>query len=160
MRVMTTSLLCEARLQLQAYADRGVFRGLSEGSARRGKQVFTFTWLLDRPMNLVVDERRQSLEFKDILPGVAARSREYVQLRRFLRSRHSPDLPEHRRVDPSKAKIACSGRGGAMSIMLELESNEQAYGVNRIVNLAHELFVHLRDSWPEYLMENFDVSQD
>ena len=28
------------------------------------------------------------------------------------------------------------------------------------VNLAHELFVHLRATHPEYLVENFDVPQE
>ncbi len=159
MQVMTVSLLDEARQQLQAYADRGVFRGLSE-AVSPGKPAFTFTWLLDRPMNLIVDERRQTLQFKDILPGIATGSEESKRLRQFLRSRQSGELREHRRVDPAKAKITCASRGGSMSITLKLAGDDYAYGVNRIVNLAHELFVHLRDAWPEYLMENFDVPQE
>jgi hypothetical protein len=159
MPVIIVSLLDEARHQLQAYADRGVFRGLSEKYAR-GKTLFTFTWLLDRPMHLVVDPLRRALEFKDVLPGIPAGSEESKRLRDFLRSRQSRDLPEHRRVDPAKAKITGSNRRGAMSITLKLEGDDYDYGVNRIINLVHELFVHLRDAWPEYLMENFDVPQE
>ena len=34
------------------------------------------------------------------------------------------------------------------------------FGLLRIVNLAHELFLHLGERRPEYLMENFDVPQE
>jgi hypothetical protein len=66
-------------------------------------------------------------------------------------------LPEHRRIDRRRAEISCANRGGFVSISLKVKRNEYAYGVNRIVNLAHELFLHLKDAHPEYLAENFDV---
>jgi hypothetical protein len=43
---------------------------------------------------------------------------------------------------------------------VEVKDDQYAYGVNRIVNLVHELFVHLRDAWPDYLVEHFDAAQE
>jgi hypothetical protein len=47
-----------------------------------------------------------------------------------------------------------------VSISLKVKKNQYAYAVNRIVNLVHELFVHLRNAHPDYLVEYFDVPQE
>lgn len=144
------------RDSLQAYADRGVFRGFSESKAGQ----FEFTWLLQRQMHLVVDPTKGVLRFKHILPGVPAKSPLYAELKSFVDYRHDRELPEHRRIDPKRAEVSCSYRGGVVSISLKVKNNQYAYGVNRIVNLVHEIFVHLRELHPEYLVENFDVPQE
>ncbi|HEX8186367.1 MAG TPA: hypothetical protein VF747_16500, partial [Blastocatellia bacterium] len=59
-----------------------------------------------------------------------------------------------------RAEVSCYNRGGIVSISLKVKNNQYAYGVNRIVNLVHELFLHLRDMHPDYLAENFDVPQE
>jgi hypothetical protein len=141
------------RESLQAYADRGVFRGFSE--VKKGH--FKFMWGINRQMELSVDESKHELRFKKLLPGVAASSPLYAELKSFINHRHDRELPEHRRIDRRRAEISCANRGGFVSISLKVKSNEYAYGVNRIVNLAHELFLHLKDAHPEYLAEYFDV---
>ncbi len=145
---------------LQVYADRGVFRGFSQRKTGPGLPAFEFVWLIRHPMLLSVDSAKRVLRFKRLLPGVAASSTMYAELKRFIRERHDRDLPEHRRVDPARAEVSCSNRGGLVSISLAFKGNQYAYGVNRIVNLVHELFVHLRDAYPEYLMEYFDVPRE
>lgn len=144
------------RDSLQAYADRGVFRGFSESKAGQ----FEFTWLLQRQMNLVLDPVKGVLRFKQLLPGVPAKSPLYAELKSFVDYRHDRELPEHRRIDRKRAEVSCSNRGGVVSISLKVKKNQYAYGVNRLVNLVHELFVHLRELHPEYLVENFDVPQE
>ena len=153
---MAKGSLNVVRESLQGYADRGVFRGFSE--SRSGH--FHFVWVLQHPMELIVDTTKHVLRFKQLLPGVAANSALYAELKRFLQERHNRDLPEHRRVDLRRAEVSCATRGGAVSISLKVKNNHYAYGVNKIVNLIHELFVHLRDKHPDYLMENFDVPQE
>jgi hypothetical protein len=153
---MAKGSLNVVRESLQGYADKGVFRGFSE--SRSGH--FHFVWVLGHPMELVVDTAKQVLRFKQLLPGVAANSALYAELKTFLQERHNRDLPEHRRVDRRRAEVSCSSRGGAVTISLKVKNNQYAYGVNKIVNLVHELFVHLRDKYPDYLVENFDVPQE
>ena len=144
------------REALQTYADRGVFRGFSE--SRPGQ--FKFTWHLQHPMELSVDTAEHVLRFKRLLPGVPARSALYGELKSFIEQRMGSDLPEHRRIDRRRAAVTCSSRNGFLSISLQVKNRQYAYGVNRLVNLVHELFVHLRESHPEYLVENFDVPQE
>jgi hypothetical protein len=153
---MAKGSLNVVRESLQAYADRGVFRGFSE--SRSGH--FHFVWVLNHQMELIVDTAKGVLRFRQILPGVAANSAFYAELKDYLQERHNRELPEHRRVDRRRAEVSCATRNGWVTISLKVKNNQYAYGVNKIVNLIHELFVHLRDKHPDYLVENFDVPQE
>ena len=153
---MAKGSLDVVRAALQAYADRGVFRGFSE--IKNGH--FKFVWLLHHQMELSVDTTKGALRFKQLLPKVSAKSDLYADLKSFIQERHDHELPEHRRIDRKRAEASCTNRGGFVSISLKVKNNQYAYGVNRIVNLAHELFLHLRERHPDYLVENFDVPQE
>ena len=144
------------RASLQSYADRGVFRGFSESKPGQ----FKFVWLLQHPMELHLDAAKQELRFKQLLPGLPARSALYVELKQFIAERHDRALPEHRRVDRRRAEATCTNRSGLVSLTLTVKKNQFEYGVNRLVNLVHELFLHLREHHPEYLVENFNVPQE
>jgi hypothetical protein len=155
-RRMTNKPLSVVRENLQAYADRGVFRGFSE--IKNG--YFQFIWVVNHRMELSVDTAKHELRFKRLLHNVPAKSPLYAELKSFIERRHDEELPEHRRIDRKRAEVSCANRGGFVSVALRVKKNQYAYGVNRIVNLAHELFLHLRERRPEYLMENFDVPQE
>ncbi len=157
---MANRSLNVVREGLQAYADRGVFRGFSEARATRGEHSFTFEWLSRRPLRFTVDTENGVLKFKNLLPGVPSNSQLYSELRRFVNERHDGALPEHRRIDRRRAEVTCSNRGGSVSIALTVKRNQYAYGVNKIVNLAHEIFVYLKDHYADYLWESFDAPQE
>ena len=148
------------RERLQAYADRGVFRGFAERPGRGGRRRFTFLWLSPSPFTLTYDPATGALTFRDLLPNVPARSPLAVALRRFVRERASEALPEHRRVDPARAYVGCSIRRGALTVEVVARPGHHGYGVNRAVNLVHEIFVHLQIRFPEYMWENFDAPQE
>ena len=156
----TCDSLSMVRLKLRSYADRGVFRGFCEHKTSAGLPAFRFLWLVDRPMELTVDTSRNVLRFQQLLPDVPARSEMYTQLKCFIAERHNDDLPEHRRVDPARATASCSNRSGRVSLTLAVKADQYEYAAGRIVNLVHELFVYLRDSHPEYLMESFDAPRE
>ena len=103
--------LAEVRARLQEYAERGVFRGLAERPARRGRHEFTFRWLAPSPFTLSYDSASGTLAFRDLLPNVPARSPLAGALRRFVRGRTAAELPPHRRVDPSARTCAASSGG-------------------------------------------------
>ena len=152
--------LSVVREGLQVYADRGVFRGFSEAKPARGEHSFTFEWLSRRPLSFTVDTENGVLKFRNMLPGVPSNSALYSDLRQFVAGRHDKELPEHRRIDRRRAEVTCSNRGGSVSIALTVKRNQYAYGLNRIVNLAHEIFVHLKDHYADYLWESFDAPQE
>lgn len=153
---MAKDSLQTVRASLQGYADRGVFRGFSESKPGQ----FKFVWLIQHQMELHLDAAKHELRFKHLLPGVTARSPLYAELKQFIAERHDHALPEHRRVDRRRAEVACSNRSGFVSLTLTVKKSQYEYGVNRLVNLVHELFLHLREHHPEYLMENFNVPQE
>lgn len=155
---MAKSPLNVVRENLQAYADRGVFRGFCEVKTGQGQPAFRFVWVIHHQMELIVDTAKGVLRFRQLLPGVSAAM--YAELKNFIQERHDKQLPAHRRIDFKRAEVTCSSRGGNVSISLKVKNNQYAYGVNRIVNLVHELFVHLREAYPDYLVENFDVPQE
>lgn len=157
---MSTKALNVVRKNLKTYSDRGVFKGLSEVKPRNGTQTFTFVWLGERPLELDLDTRASTLTFKRLLPNVPRHSQLYSDLKRLIESRRARDLPRHRRIELSRAEVGCVNRAGDVSIKLKIRNNQYAYGMNRLVNLVHEIFVHLNDSHPDYMCENFNVRQE
>ena len=150
----------KVRAALQSYADRGVFRGFSEAKTRTGKIGFTFLWQTPRPLEFVADTNKDTLAFKNLLPDVPSGSAMHAELRRFLEGLHDRRLPKHRRIDRARAEVVCNNRRGNLSISLKVKNNQYAYGVNKLVNLAHELFVHLNDCHADYMSETFGLSQE
>jgi hypothetical protein len=148
------------RKGLQAYADRGIFRRLDEGKTRNGRLSFKFVWFGDRPLEFDIDTDRAILTFKHLLPNVPSTSNLYSDLKRFLMTRCGADVPKHRRIDTKRAEVVWGNRAGNVSISLKVSNNQYAYGLNRLVNLVHEIFVQLNDTYPDYMCENFDVPQE
>jgi len=91
---------------------------------------------------------------------VPSRSTLYSDLNSFVKSRSDRSIPKHRRVDARYAEVFCNNRQGDVSIVLRVKNNQYAYGLNKLVNLAHEIFVQLSDSYADYMAENFDVPQE
>ncbi|MEK6410886.1 MAG: hypothetical protein AABN34_28510 [Acidobacteriota bacterium] len=157
---MPTDPVDVVRKGLQAYADRGVFRGLDEVKARNRKNAFRFVWLGSRLLDFSLDARKGVLKFNNLLPNVPSNSILYGDLKHLLKSRSDHSIPKHRRVDPRCAEVSCTNRGGNVSIALRVKNNQYAYGLNKLVNLVHEIFVHLNDSDPDYMSENFDAPRE
>jgi hypothetical protein len=157
---MSTNPLDVVRKNLRNYADRGVFRGFNEITPRNGKQSFKFVWLGNRPLELDIDTKAALLTFKRVLPNVPSKSELYFELKQFLQSRHDRHLPKHRRIDAKRAEVDWVNRSGNISITLKVKNNQYVYGLNRLINLVHEIFVQLNDSHPDYMCENFDLPQE
>ncbi len=147
---------------LQGYADRAVFRGFSRGPVRRGKTSFKILWHRDRFFDLILDESKGTLHFPLVLPAVPPRSAMYREFKRFLESRSTQDVPEHRRIDSKKALVRCTNRGGDISVTLKVLGGDYEYGARKLIHLVHEVFlVFLVDGgYFEYQVEAFDLDPD
>jgi hypothetical protein len=88
-RQMINKPLSVVRENLQAYADRGVFRGFSE--FKNGH--FQFIWVVNHRMELSVDTAKHELRFKRLLHNVPAKSPLYAELKSFIERRHDEELP-------------------------------------------------------------------
>ncbi len=145
---------------LKEYADRGVFRGYTERPARLGRIVFRFSWLARHPYDLQYDPRTGTFVFLNALPNVEARTPLARALKTFVAGRSDESLPEHRRIDPARANMSAFIRGGDMRLSVVAEPGHHAYAANRVVNLMHEVYLHLHAYYPEYLWANYDVSEE
>lgn len=145
---------------LKDYADRGVFRGYTERSGRLGRIVFRFSWLARHPYDLQYEARTGTFVFLNALPNVPARTPLARGIKTFVNGRSDESLPEHRRIDPARASVSAFVRRSEMRLKVVARRGHHAYAANRVVNLMHEVYLHLHAYYPEYLWENYDVSQD
>ena len=152
--------LALVRRRLQAYADRRVFSGFSEGRPVAGRHRFRFSWLGTEPLTLDYTPSSGTFVFRALLPSVPARSRLFSDLDAFVAGRASTRLPEHRRIDRRRARVRCVAARGAVSLELVATRNFHDYGVNRVVNLVHEVFLYLQEHRPEYLWTNFAAPEE
>ena len=152
--------LALVRQRLQAYADRRVFSGFSEGRPVAGRHRFRFSWLGTEPLTLDYTPSSGTFVFRALLPNVPARSRLFSDLDAFVAGRASTRLPEHRRIDRRRARVRCVAARGAVSLEMVATRNFHDYGVNRVVNLVHEVFLYLQEHRPEYLWTNFAAPEE
>ena len=147
---------------LQYYAGRGVFRGYSRGAEKNGKTSFKLVWHRDRPFQLDFDANKDQLRFLLVLPNVPSDSDMYAAFKKYLKSRQSDALPEHRRIDKAKADVRPYNRGGNVSLSLKIKDGDYDYGTRRIIHLVNEIFMDfLFDGlYYEYMIENFDLDPD
>src|SRR5579862_6517882 len=119
---------------LQAYADRGVFRGFRVNAAASGRTDYFFTWLTRTPMQLRYEPSRQQLRFVDLLPRISSYPGLGEDLRALVREHQSSAVPEHRRIDGRRVKLATSVRAGNFSLTLNVRGKHAAYAAQRGVN--------------------------
>ena len=119
-------------------------------------------WHFDRPFELLLDVPAKTLRFPDVLPGVPARSVMYRALRAFLKERHSTDVPEHRRVNPVKARVTLNNKVGVVALTLRTKDGDFDYATRKIIQIVHEIFmVFLVDgSYYEYMVDQLGLDPD
>ena len=157
---MADSHLNTVRKKLQAYAERGVFRGFVEMPRGGSKTEFQFIWLENHRFVLLVDHDKGTLQLKDVLPAVESRSYLDTDLRDFVNKRTDQALPAHRRVDPKRAELKYVNRKSKATLTLHVLKNQYSYGVTKLLNTTNELFGFLHMRHPPYLWENFGVPEE
>lgn len=145
---------------LQAYADRGVFRGFRAVPAARGRVEYEFVWLLGRTMRATFDTARGVLAFPALFPGVEARSPLVHRLDALVGSRTERNVAAHKRIDARKASVSRTVRRGDWSLIVTIRGANHEYAAQRALNLINELFLALHEGYPEYLIERFGLSPE
>jgi hypothetical protein len=147
---------------LQGYAEKSVFRGFSAHPEGDGKATYRMVWHQDRPFELLLDVPGKTLRFPALLPGVPARSPMYYELQAFLKSRQTAEMPEHRRVNPAKARLTSSNQRGVVSLKLTVKDGDFDYATRKIVHIVHEIFMVFLVDGPyfEYMVEQLGLDPD
>jgi hypothetical protein len=147
---------------LETYATRGVFRGFSRGPVSKGRATFKMTWHRDQLFELILDVPRKTLRMPLVLPEVPADSSMYAEFREFVESRQSENLPDHRRIDKSKARVRCGNKSGRASLTMTVQDDDFEYSARKLIGLVHETYlVFLNDGrYYDYMVEKFDLDPD
>ena len=147
---------------LEKYAQKGVFRGFSRGTARAGRVPFKMFWHRDRYYDLILDPRRKTLRMPGVLPMVPAKSAMYREFREYIESRHSTDLPPHRRIDSRKARLSCENRRGNVGVVMTVRDGDYEYATRKLINAIHEIFLGFLTDGPyyDYQIEAFGLDPD
>ena len=144
---------------LESYAQRAVFRGFSQ-DLRPTKAVFRMLWHRDRVFELTFEPQKNTLRFAPLLPNVDATM--YRDLQSFIEQRLSPNLPDHRRIDPYKMQILPMRRQGNVSLAAQILDGDDEYATRKVIHLVHEIFLTflLDGRYYDYMVENFDLDPD
>ena len=143
---------------LQAYADRGVFRGFRATPIGRGQIEYQFLWLTKRPMRAVFNPAARRLTFPSALPQIDRRAA--ADMKAVVDSRSRRHQPEHKRVDARRSRITGALRKGAFSVAVDIRGQNHEYAVSKALNLINEMFVILHEHHPGYLVERFGISTE
>jgi hypothetical protein len=117
-------------------------------------------WHKERFYDLIYDVGKHSLRFPVVLPKVSRPM--YEEFKKFVASRQSAKMLEHRRIDPKKVRISCSLKNGDISLLFISKDKDLEYATQKLINLMHEVFMDfLRDGlYYEYMIETFDIDRD
>jgi hypothetical protein len=147
---------------LAGYAERRVFHGFSRVPTSGGKATFQIAWHRGRVFELAFDARAGTLRLPELLTGIPANSTMYEELKAFIRSRQSDDLPDHRRLDARKLQIRTYDRDGNILLVLKAKDRDCEYAVRKLVHLINEIYLtFLADGkYFGYLVEAFNLDPD
>jgi hypothetical protein len=136
---------------LQAYADRGVFRGFRATPGARGRIAYEFMWLTRKALHADYDSRSRTIRFAELLPAIVTA---------ILDARRNRNAPNHKRIDGRRVRVAGTVRRGAYSLQVLVRGDNHEYAVSTALNVINEIFVALREHHHEYLIEHFGLSAE
>jgi hypothetical protein len=143
---------------LELYANKGVFSSFANIARSNKGATYRMKWHKDRFYDLVFDARTRSLRFPVVLPK--APEAMYQDFKKFVASRQSAEMLEHRRIEPKKVRISCSRKNGDISLLFISKDNDLEYATQKLINLMHEVFMVFLSDYYEYMIETFDMDRD
>jgi len=143
---------------LKEYAGRGVFRGFS---AHTSEPSFRLLWHRNQFFDLLFDAKTKTLRIPVVMPSVDAAM--YAHYKEFVKERCSDAEPEHRRINPKKARVrtACKGGKVGLSVVVAADGDVE-YALRKLIHLVHETYmVFLYDGrYYSYLIDTFGLDPD
>jgi hypothetical protein len=147
---------------LAGYAERRVFQGFSRGRVSGGKASFQIAWHRGRVFELAFDARAGTFRLPDLLTGIPVESSMYEDLKVFIRSRQSDELPDHRRLDARKTQVRTYNRTGNILLVMKVKDGDSEYAVRKLVHLINEIYLTFlaEGKYFDYLVETFNLDPD
>jgi hypothetical protein len=147
---------------IENYVARGVFRAAALPSTRSGRETYRIRWFRNQTMHLDVDVPAGRVRLSDVLPPIAPRSKLDRALRAWLRSRESPELPAHRRLDPAQFQAGMRNAGGSVRFSVVSKTDDPTGAARKLLNLVNELYLDFLAAPERYdwITDAFDLDPD
>ena len=100
--------------------------------------------------DVLLDRKRQAISLPEFLPSVDLQPVLVRDLRAFLRG--MADLPEHRRLDETRAELSLRRKGNALTLAVRSLDGDLDYACRKLVHIANEVLLvflssHLYDGY-------------
>ena len=145
---------------LRTYAERGVFTGYARLKHSDRAARYRIRWFYSRPMDVSLDRKRQSIALPDFLPSIDLEPALAPDLRAFLRQ--MADLPEHRRLDETRAQLTLRRKGNALTLAVRSLDGDLEYACRKLVHIANEVLLVFLSShaYDQYKIEGLGVDPE
>ncbi len=135
---------------LRTYAEKGVFTGYARLKHSTSAAQYRIRWFYSRPMDVSLDRKRQTISLPEFLPSVDLQPVLVRDLRAFLRG--MSELPEHRRLDETRAELSLRRKGNALTLAVRSLDGDLEYACRKLVHIANEVLLvflssHLYDQY-------------
>lgn len=149
----------EGQQAVDEFVARGVFRAEPAKVSRGETAAWNLRWFGGHVMRLAVGPRQVSVD--PLLPSLPARSALYRELRAWLRSQQSAELPPHRRLDPARYAPELRNRGGDILLVLSADAPGDER-VRRAVQLVNAIYLDFLNGPGrlEWVTEAFGLDPD
>jgi hypothetical protein len=115
-------------------------------------------WHKERFYDLIYDVEKRSLRFPVALPKAPRPM--YEEFKKFVASRQSTEILEHRRINPKRVRASCALKNGNISLLFISKDRDLEYSTQKLINLMHEIFMVFLREYYEYTIETFDIDRD
>ena len=145
---------------LRTYAERGVFTGYARLKHSDRSARYRIRWFYSRPMDVSLDRKRQSIALPEFLPSIDLEPALATDLRAFLRQ--MADLPEHRRLDETRAQLTLRRKGNALTLAVRSLDGDLEYACRKLVHIANEVLLVFLSShaYDQYKIEGLGVDPE
>ena len=135
---------------LRGYAQKGVFQGYARLQHTASVARYRIRWFHAQAIDVTLDRKRRTIALVDLLPSVDAEPTVAPNLRAFLK--RFSELPEHRRVDETRARLTLRRKGNALTLAVRSLDGDLDYACRKLVHIANEILVvflgsHLYDTY-------------
>jgi len=124
---------------LRTYAEKAVFKGYARLEHNASMARYRVRWTYERVIEVTLDRKRQVISFPDLLPSVDIEPALERNLRAFLRA--FADMPEHRRVDETRAKLTLRKKDNALTLSIRSLDGDLDYACRKLVHIASEVLL-------------------
>jgi len=135
---------------LSGYAQKGVLKGYARLGHTPAFARYRIRWFYDQAIDVTFDRKRHVIALVDVLPSVDIEPSLQKNLRAFLK--RFADMPEHRRVDETRAELTLRRKGNALTLAIRSLDGDLDYACRKLIHIANEVLLvflgsHLYDTY-------------